>query len=200
MNHMHDILHGMAIKKHADAAALARLTGLDPDRVAALLARAVATGRAVLAQGKYILSPAGRMILDAQYGRYCAPARNDGEFIAAYDRFELINSDLKQLITDWQTLAIGGAQVVNDHSDAEYDERCLDRLSAVHERLAPVLRAFAVHSNRFSRYGALLDAALDKAGDGAREWVADATIESYHTVWFEMHEDLLRMLDRVRDE
>ena len=28
----------------------------------------------------------------------------------------------------------------------------------------------------------------------------DAMIESYHTVWFEMHEDLLRLLARVRDE
>jgi hypothetical protein len=197
---MHDILHGLAIKKHVDAAALAHLTGLAPDRVTALLERAVATGRAVLAQGKYLLTPAGRMILEGQYGRYCASARNDAGFVAAYDRFELINADLKQIITDWQTLTVGGAQVANDHSDGEYDERCLDRLSAVHERLAPVLRTFAVHSDRFSRYGALLDAALDKAEDGARERVADATIESYHTVWFEMHEDLLRMLDRERDE
>jgi hypothetical protein len=30
--------------------------------------------------------------------------------------------------------------------------------------------------------------------------VSDARTPSYHTVWFELHEDLLRVLDRERDE
>ena len=32
---------------------------------------------------------------------------------------------------------------------------------------------------------------------GLGEW---AKIDSYHTVWFELHEDLLRMLGREREE
>ena len=42
--------------------------------------------------------------------------------------------------------------------------------------------------------------ALERAEDGAVEWVSDAKIASYHTVWFELHEDLLRMLGREREE
>ena len=41
---------------------------------------------------------------------------------------------------------------------------------------------------------------LEKAEDGKVEWVSDARIESYHTVWFELHEDLLRLLGRQREE
>jgi len=46
----------------------------------------------------------------------------------------------------------------------------------------------------------MLTAALERAEDGAIEWVSDVRIASYHTVWFEMHEDLLRALGRERVE
>ena len=36
-----------------------------------------------------------------------------------------------------------------------------------------------------------LTKALEKAEDGAIDWVSDARIESYHTQWFELHEDLI---------
>ncbi len=42
--------------------------------------------------------------------------------------------------------------------------------------------------------------ALERAEGGAIEWVSDARILSYHTVWFELHEDLLRILGRQRSE
>jgi hypothetical protein len=34
----------------------------------------------------------------------------------------------------------------------------------------------------------------------AIEWISDAKIESYHTLWFELHEDLLRLMRREREE
>jgi hypothetical protein len=53
---------------------------------------------------------------------------------------------------------------------------------------------------RFSYYRTHLEAALEKAEDGAIEWVSDARLPSYHTVWFELHEDLLRLLGRKRQD
>ena len=35
---------------------------------------------------------------------------------------------------------------------------------------------------------------------GEIDWVSGVRIDSYHTVWFELHEDLLRMLGRTRQE
>ena len=49
-------------------------------------------------------------------------------------------------------------------------------------------------------YREKLGAALEKAEDGAIPWVSDAKIESYHTVWFELHEDLLQLMGRERNE
>lgn len=200
MSTMHELLHGLAIKKHADAAALADLIGHADAILAPLLDRAVATGRAAEAQGKYLLTPAGHMILEGQYGARYAALREDPAFVAAYDRFELINTELKQAITDWQLVDIGGKSMPNDHTDSEYDEKILDRLAQIHDRLEPILLTFAERSSRFTRYRDKLERALERAEDGDPAWVSDATIESYHTVWFEMHEDLLRLLARVRDE
>ena len=200
MSDMHELLHGMAIKKHANAAALADLTGHTEAALAPLLERAVATGRAAEAQGKYLLTPAGHMILEGQYGVRCAALREDPAFVAAYDRFELINTELKQAITDWQLVDIGGKSMPNDHCDSDYDEKILDRLAQIHERFEPILQTFTTRSPRFTRYGEKLEHALEQAEDGKHAWVSDATIESYHTVWFEMHEDLLRLLARARDE
>jgi hypothetical protein len=49
-------------------------------------------------------------------------------------------------------------------------------------------------------YAQKLLAALEAAEDGDREWVSDVRRESYHTVWFELHEDLLRIMGRAREE
>jgi hypothetical protein len=147
-----------------------------------------------------MLSPAGRMILDGEYSRFYDDARHDPAFITAYDRFERINTELKKIITDWQTLDVGGKKVRNDHSNKAYDAQVLDKLGDLHERFAPILQALIKGVARLKVYAAKLQTALENAEDGKSEWVSDAKIESYHTVWFEMHEDLLRILGRQREE
>lgn len=200
MNEMHLALHGVAIKKHAAAEAVAAAVGLDPARAATLLAEAAAGGRVVEAQNAYALTPAGRMILDNQYSRFYDALREDAAFIAAYERFERVNVELKQVITDWQTLEVGGQKVRNDHSNKEYDGEVLDRLGEVHERFEPILAQLIRGLPRLAVYRHKLERALEEAESGKLQWVSDAKLESYHTVWFEMHEDLLRVLGRVREE
>lgn len=200
MNEMHLALHGLAIKKHAGPAAIASLMGISESRIAELLAQATTTGRSVEVQGAYMLAPAGRMILDGHYPRIYGAAREDAAFVASYDRFERINMALKQLITDWQMIEVGGQRVRNDHSNKEYDSRILDRLGDLHERYLPILKQLTQRLPRLAVYGTKLQHALEQAEDGAVQWVADAKLESYHTVWFEMHEDLLRILGRQREE
>lgn len=199
-NEMHLALHGLALRKHAAPAAVAEITGLSSAAVGALLADASARGRVAEAQGAYALSPAGRMILEGQYARLYADERTDAGFRQAYDRFERINTELKQLITDWQTVEIGGERVRNDHGNADYDARILDRLGDLHERFEPVLASLCARLPRLKIHAERLTRALERAEDGGIEWVSDARLDSYHTVWFEMHEDLLRILGRVREE
>ena len=199
-NDLHLVLHGLAIKKHATAEAIAGIIGLAPARVAALLQEAVSKGNVVEAKGKFSLQPMARIALEGDYSRYCSELRENQEFVRLYEEFEVVNHALKALITDWQVVEIAGARVPNDHGDKEYDNRIIDRLGDLHERAERVLTRFAEHLPRLAIYRDKLLAALEQAEDGALEWVSDARIESYHTLWFELHEDLLRMLGRTRVE
>ncbi len=70
--------------------------------------------------------------------------------------------------------------------------------AAVAGALAQALAAFAAALPRLDRYRERLDAALARAEGGEIEFVSGAKIDSYHTVWFELHEELLRILDRTR--
>ena len=105
---LHLVMHAVAIKKHAAPDAIASVAGLPAARVAAALAFGVAKGRLVEADGRYVLTPAGRLMLDGEYSRYYGELRADGRFSGGYERFEVGNRELKQLITDWQTVDIGG--------------------------------------------------------------------------------------------
>jgi len=197
---LHLVMHAVAIKKHAGPDAIASVAGLPRATVDAALTLGVAKGRLVEADGRYVLTPAGRLMLDGEYSRYGGALRADARFSSGYGRFDVINWDLKQLITDWQTVDIGGQRVANDHSNREHDARILDRLSALHERFEPILNSLIAGAPRLAVYAKKLDAALEKAEGGDIAWVSDARTESYHTVWFELHEDLLRLLGHVRDE
>lgn len=193
-------LHGLAIKRHATAEAVAELTGLPPETAAAELAAAVGTGRAVEVREALTLTPLARVALAASYDRDCGALRDDPAFVEAYHAFERINPDLKQIITDWQTVEVRGERRPNDHSDAGYDDKVIDRLSDLHERAERVVAKLAQRLPRMKRYGDKLEAALDKAEGGDSAWVSDIHRDSYHTVWFELHEDLLRLMGREREE
>ena len=197
---LHLVMHGVAIKKHGTAAAVAEVIGKPADIVESILAEAAEKDRVINADGKYMLSPAGQMILAGEYSRFCGELCNNQAFVDAYERFEIINNELKQLITDWQTMEVGGKRVANDHSDADYDEKIIDRLGSLHEKFEPILDQLVSGENRLGFYKNALNTALEKAEDGEIDWVSAANLASYHTVWFEMHEDLLRLLGQERSE
>ncbi len=200
MSDTHLVLHGLAIKKNGTPEAIADLMGLDAGDVRAVLASLVETQRVVEVQGKYLLAPLARLALDADYARRYGALRADPVFAAGYEGFERINGTLKQVITDWQTIAVGGERVLNPHADEDYDGKIIDRLGALHERAEGILAGLAGVLPRLEVYRDKLTGALEKAEDGDIAWVSDARIESYHTLWFELHEDLLRLMGRERED
>jgi hypothetical protein len=194
-------LHALAVKKAGGLDAVATVLGRDEGEVAPALETAVAEGRAIGAKGTFMVTPPGREWLVQRYPEAYAEFRDDPEATAAYERFEKINRELLALFTDWQMMpSAGGARVPNDHSDAEYDNEIVDRLGRQHERAEKLLDRFAELEPRLGVYRRRLDDAYDKVLAGDHDWVSGARIDSYHTVWFELHEDLLRMLGREREE
>lgn len=197
---LHQVMHAVAIKRNGGADSISSISGLNLESVIKTLNDGVSLGRLVKIDDTFLLSPAGRMILDSEYSRFCDEIRSQSQFLDAYEKFEIINKELKQLITDWQTIKVGDQIIPNDHSDSEYDEKIIDKLGVIHEKFEPVLAIMVESIGRFANYSAKLIKALEKSEDGELEWVSDAKLDSYHTVWFELHEDLLRLLGRSREE
>ena len=192
-------LHGLAVKKAGSAVAVADILGREEAEVAGALDDAARAGRAMAAKGMYMVTPAGRSWLDEQYPVAFARFRADPESAAAYERFERVNRELLTLFTDWQMMPAGGERIPNDHSDPDYDRDIVDRLGALHERGLKPLDRFRALDERLGEYPRRLEQAYDKVLAGEHEFVSGARVDSYHTVWFELHEDLLRMLGRERE-
>jgi hypothetical protein len=193
-------LHGLAVKKAGTAAAVADVLGRDEAEIATALDEAAAAGLAIGANGTYMATPAGREWLDEQYPAAFAELRENPDADAAYERFERINRDLLALFTDWQMMPAGSERVPNDHSDPDYDRGVIDRLGQQHDRAQRPLDQFAELDPRLGEYSRRLESAYDKVLAGEIDFVSGARVDSYHTVWFELHEDLLRMLGREREE
>lgn len=193
-------VHGLVIKKAGSAAAVAEIVGGSPEEIGSALQAASEDGRVMGANGTYMVTPAGRAWLDERYPQVFASFRSNPAADEAYAAFERINRKLLALMTDWQMMPAGPERVPNDHSDSQYDHDVIDRLGALHERAERPLERFAELEPRLGRYKERLEQAYDRALAGEHEWVSGARIASYHTTWYELHEDLLRMLGRQREE
>jgi hypothetical protein len=194
------VLHGLVVKKAGTAQQIATVLGIDEADVQKGLDEAAARQEVAGARGTFMPTPAGRARLDAAYPQAYADVRSDEDFVAAADRFEVVNRKLLALLTRWQSVPQAGTTVPNDHSDPTYDNAILDDLGDLHERTEPILDAFAAGVPRLRAYSERLAAAYDRALAGETDFVSGVRVDSYHTVWHELHEDLLRVLGRSRQE
>lgn len=195
------VLHGLRLKGFGDLAAVASATGLSEATAAPLLDALVLDGLATRRDGRlsgYSLTAAGRadhglrltQELDLAGAR---PAIED-----AYQRFLKINGSLLEICTAWQLREIDGQFVVNDHTDERHDEAVIERLAGLHADVTPICFDLGVALGRFAGYRDRLANALANVQAGEVDWFTKPMIASYHTVWFELHEDLLATLGLER--
>ena len=145
------------------------------------------TQAGLLIDGKAVrLSPEGRsrlteLLTDERRGI-------DGDaFGRAYDEFRGVNRDFKSLVSQWQ-LKDGEP---NDHTDVDYDAAVLGRLDGVHRSVLPILAEATKQLPRLDLYATKLSTALKKIQAGDTTWFTRPIVDSYHTVWFETHEELI---------
>lgn len=187
------VLQAIRLKGRVNPADIAATVDEDPTAVAEAVKAGVDAG--MLIEGKTIrLSPQGRTRLT----ELLATERENTDtaaIAAAYDEFRSVNSDFKQLVSDWQ-LKDGEP---NAHDDADYDSAVLDRLSDVHARVTPIVAAITAELPRLATYSDKLAAALAKVRAGETTWLTRPIIDSYHTVWFELHEELILAAGLTRE-
>jgi hypothetical protein len=196
------LLVALRVKSVAGAHALAEAAVLDPGEVDALLAGLAAEGLAREHTGSlagWALTPAGRAeharLAAAEVDRAGARAAVRG----AYDGFRALNAAVLDTCSRWQTRELGGELVVNDHRDTTYDAAVVADLARLERRARPVLSTLAASLDRYGGYGPQLRRAVERVEAGDGDWFTRPVMPSFHTVWFELHEDLLSTLGLDRE-
>jgi hypothetical protein len=187
------VLQAVRLKGRITPADIAGTVDEDPTAVAEAVRAAAESG--FIAEGKTVrLSENGRNRLN----ELLAAERQNVDRTAvdaAYAEFRDVNADFKALVADWQLK--DGAP--NTHEDEGYDAAVLSRLAEVHQRVTPIVEVFGKQLPRLGNYSVKLAAALEKVQAGETTWLTRPIIDSYHTVWFELHEELILVAGLTRE-
>jgi pyruvate, orthophosphate dikinase len=117
--------------------------------------------------------------------------------VAALDAFLDLDQRMKEIVTAWQ-LRNPDAQLINDHSDPDYDRSVLDRLAALNADAMAWLTPVDTGNPRLGGYRVRLGRAAEAAQAGDDRYLASPRVDSYHGIWFELHEDLIQLAGRTR--
>ena len=191
-----DCLRAVAIKGFAPAQGVADAVLSTPDEVTPILDQLVVDGLVATVAGAYRLTDAGTARAGLLRGDDQAAWGLD-RAVAALDAFLDLDHRMKDTVTAWQLRDVA-AQVLNDHSDPEYDRTVLDRLAALHADAIAWLTPLEAGCPRLADYGVRLGRALGQAQGGDQRYVASPRVDSYHGIWFELHEDLIGLAGRNR--
>jgi hypothetical protein len=187
------VLHALRCIGFAGLARVSEATGLPDHDVESELIDLAVAGLVTHAPGDFGgwgLSEAGYAVDAERISDELDAAGTRSAVAAAYDDFLVLNPELLDLCTAWQMRSVDGVATPNDHTDAAYDSRVLNRLTDFNQRADDICADLSAAMLRFQRYRARLTDALTRAKSGASDYVTDST-GSYHTVWFQLHEDLL---------
>jgi pyruvate,orthophosphate dikinase len=178
----------LRLKGRLDEATATRLAGADAwARLAALAGTGLVTIAAVGAR----LMPPGRERLARLIEAERTTVDLDALEILYDERFDAFNQALKAIVTAWQLKPSG---IANDHADAGYDATVVARLASGHAGAKELLDDIANVVPRLAAYGARLANAVEQVQAGDTQYLTHPLRDSYHQVWFELHEELLALL------
>jgi pyruvate, orthophosphate dikinase len=191
-----DCLRAIAIKGFAPVQGVADVVLSTPDDVQPILDQLLIDGLAASVADAYRLTEPGKIraggLLAAEQAAWSIDSA-----AAALDAFLGLDNRMKDAVTAWQLRDVDG-QVVNDHSDADYDRSVLDRLAALHADAIAWLTPIEDGCPRLADYRVRLGRAIEGAVGGDQRYVASPRVDSYHGIWFELHEDLIQLAGRSR--
>ena len=197
-------LLGLRLKGFAEADSVADISGLAVDITEDALKTAESEGLAQYHDGGQVtgwaLTAEGRTVGQRMLAAELDATGSRETVEAAYGRFGELNQTMLTLCTDWQVKTVGAEQTLNDHSDEEYDQGVIGRLVTFNDEVRPLLADLRDDLARYGGYGDRFREALEKLLAGDLDYFTKPIMPSYHTIWFELHEDLLATLGIERAE
>ncbi|MCA1844976.1 MAG: MarR family transcriptional regulator [Actinobacteria bacterium] len=163
-----------------------RLRGFRPATGTPAEEELTSAGLVMVRGANVALAPTGREV-HAAWARLTPGSEEEGVAKNAYERFLVFNVEFLRICTDWQ---LKPGNQPNDHTDTAYDFKILERLDRLDERAGALVETVGKAVPRFAGYRQRLTDALNRISDD-RAWLASPRCDSYHTVWMQLHEDLL---------
>jgi hypothetical protein len=191
---MFHTLHAVRLRGRASTEAVTTSLGDPALDVEALLRAASEAGHLTYREGRaagWSLTPEGREAHAALVAADREACADLGVVHDAYGSFLGVNQELIGVCTQWQVTPDGA---LNDHTDEDYDAEVVGALASIDVQVQPVCGQLAEAMVRFGGYGDRLGGALVKVRRGETQFFTSPACDSYHTVWFELHEDLLQTL------
>jgi len=197
-------LVGLRLASFAPVAVVAARAGRSVDETARFLdqferdglarrrPRPAATGDETV--DAWSLTPAGRVEGERRCAAELDALGRRAAVTDAYERFLALNQPVLSVCTSWQVRDVDGSPVPNDHADPEHDADVVAALERLDRQAQPIVTELGDLLARFASYGPRLAMALDRLRAGDGDWFTKPTIDSYHSVWFELHEHLLATL------
>ncbi|HEU0019494.1 MAG TPA: hypothetical protein VFQ14_04300 [Thermoleophilaceae bacterium] len=168
---------------------LDELWGLDADRAQPLVERLAADG---LIEADELTIPTidGVGALEDWYaGERASLAAEQRR--ALHERFRPLDAEIKRIAAAWQDC--------ETRDDWEGRTAAVEDLQALDVQLAALVGDYSDTLPRLGEYRERLATALARVADGDLDYLVGVSCDSYHTVWFQLHEDVLRILDEERD-
>jgi hypothetical protein len=177
-----DVLHAVRLRGVAPADAIAGTLNAAPEQVQAVIDGLQNGGNLLYREGRlvsgYVLTQEGK---ERHADEVVAQAAGLQEALShVYEKFLTINGRIKGMCSDWQVI---------EDDVKRWD--AIDALETFNSTAQVVFKRAGEVIPRFSRYGRALSAALKMLADGDHRYFTSPLVESYHTVWFEAHEDFL---------
>jgi pyruvate, orthophosphate dikinase len=199
MSNADDLIACLFVKGFGKTDALAEALGTPAEAIEAILADLVAKGQAEQLRVGARLSAAGKVAAQEVLASERA-GLDHPRLERDYERFTPLNADFKALVTDWQMRPINGKPTRNDHSDAAYDAAVLARLPPLHAAASALVDDIAGYAPRIGAFGRRLSSALAKIENGDHRYITAPDRDSYHTIWFELHQHLINLLGVTRQQ
>jgi pyruvate,orthophosphate dikinase len=190
-------LRAIGIKGFAQPQGVADVVLATPEDVQPVLDALVADGLVAPSAGALRLTDSGSSRAAALLAEEQA-TWGLGNAEAALDAFLALDLRMKDIVTAWQMRDVT-AGIVNDHTDADYDRAVLDRLGELHTAAVAWLTPLETGCPRLAGYRIRLGRAAEAAQSGDAPYVASPRVDSYHGIWFELHEDLIQLAGRTRE-
>lgn len=193
------VLHAVRLTGMADDHQVAARYGLEPATTSELLLDLQAYGwvsRVDFAgTGGWTLTDTGRRRNEQQLAAELTAAGAAADVAAVHRDFLPSNARLLRATTDWQLRPSASDPLApNRHDDPDWDDRVIDDLTRIGDDLAELEPRLTSGLRRFAGYQARYAGALTRVRNGDASWVARVREDSCHTVWMELHEDLMATL------